>query len=89
LARQRRVVSGRKLRVGTTVVETNVHYPTDSGLLNDGTRALTRMMKRIEQKAGGLKKKIRNRPLTAGLLGAEHAGSNFQRLLDRQRLLLA
>jgi len=36
LAQQRRVVQGRKLRVDTTVVESNIHYPTDSGLLNDG-----------------------------------------------------
>ena len=36
LAQQRRVIRGRKLRVDTTVVETNIHYPTDSGLLNDG-----------------------------------------------------
>ncbi len=31
LARERGVVQGRKMRVDTTVVETNVHYPTDSG----------------------------------------------------------
>jgi hypothetical protein len=42
-------------------VETNIHYPTDSGLLNDGARVLTRTMKKIEQKAGGLKKRVRNR----------------------------
>ena len=47
------------MRVDTTVVESNIHYPTDSGLLNDGARVLTRTMKRIEQKAGGLKTKIR------------------------------
>lgn len=61
LAKERKVVRGRKMRVDTTVVETNVHYPTDSGLLNDGARVLTRTMKKIEQKAGGLKKKVRNR----------------------------
>jgi IS5 family transposase len=32
LARERGVVQGRKMRVDTTVVETNVHYPTDSSL---------------------------------------------------------
>ena len=61
LAQQRRVVQGRKMRVDTTVVESNIHYPTDSGLLNDGTRVLTRTMKKIEQKAGGLKRKVRDR----------------------------
>src|SRR5262249_7623172 len=55
------IVRGRQMRVDTTVVESNIHYPTDSGLLNDGTRALTRTMKKIEQKAGGLQKKIRDR----------------------------
>lgn len=61
LARERGVVQGRKLRVDTTVVETNIHYPTDSSLLGDGARVLTRTMKRIEKQAGGLKQKIRDR----------------------------
>src|SRR5207302_472277 len=39
LARQRRVVRGLRLRVDTTVVETNIHYPTDSSLLADGDHA--------------------------------------------------
>jgi transposase, IS5 family len=40
LARQRGVIRGRKMRVDTTVVESNIHYPTDSGLLDDGARVL-------------------------------------------------
>lgn len=75
LARQRGVIRGRKMRVDTTVVETNVHYPTDSGLLNDGARALTRTMKKIEAKAGGLKKKVRNRmrSVTRRVIAIGHA----------------
>ena len=61
LARERGVVKGRKMRVDTTVVETNIHYPTDGGLLGDGARVLTRTMKKIDKKAGGLRKKIRDR----------------------------
>ena len=61
LAQERGVVRGRKLRVDTTVVETNIHYPTDSSLLGDGTRVLTRTMKQIEGKSGGLKRKVRDR----------------------------
>jgi len=61
LAQGRGVIQGRKMRVDTTVVESNIHYPTDSGLLNDGARVLTRTMQKIEQKAGGLKRKVRNR----------------------------
>ena len=61
LAHERGVVRGGKMRVDTTVVETNVHYPTDSGLLGDGARVLTRTMKKVEKAAGGLKKRIRDR----------------------------
>ena len=42
-------MTGRKLRIDTTVVETNVHYPTDSSLLDDGLRVLTRTMRRIQE----------------------------------------
>jgi Transposase domain (DUF772) len=44
--RQQRVVKGRRLRVDTTVVETNIHYPTDATLLADGVRVLTRTLRR-------------------------------------------
>ena len=61
LAQERGVTRGRKMRVDTTVVESNIHYPTDSSLLGDGTRVLTRTMKKIESKSGGLKRKVRDR----------------------------
>lgn len=61
IAQEKRVIQGRKMRVDTTVVETNIHYPTDSSLLGDGARVLTRTMKRIEQQAGQLKRKVRDR----------------------------
>jgi len=61
LAQEHGVTRGRKLRVDTTVVETNIHYPTDSSLLGDGTRVLTCTMKKIERKSGGLKRKVRDR----------------------------
>src|SRR6202521_179324 len=61
LAQERGVSQGRKMRVDTTVVESNIHYPSDSSLLGDGTRALTRTMKKIESKSGGLKSKVRDR----------------------------
>ena len=61
IAQEEGVIQGRKLRVDTTVVETNIHYPTDSSLLGDGARVLTRTMKKIETRAGQLKRKVRNR----------------------------
>jgi IS5 family transposase len=47
LGRQRQVIRGRRLRVDTTVVETNIRYPTDAGLLADGVRVLTRTLRRL------------------------------------------
>ena len=61
LAVEKKVVRGRKMRVDTTVVETNIHYPTDSSLLGDGARVLTRLVQRIAAAAGGLKTKVRDR----------------------------
>jgi len=51
LAVEKKVVQGRKMRVDTTVVETNIHYPTDSSLLGDGTRVLTRLMKKVASRS--------------------------------------
>jgi IS5 family transposase len=61
LAVEKKVVQGRKMRVDTTVVETNIHYPTDSSLLGDGTRVLTRLMKKVASTVGELKEKVRDR----------------------------
>jgi IS5 family transposase len=47
VAREQGVARGRKMRVDTTVVEANIHYPTDSTLLGDGIRVLTRGLGRI------------------------------------------
>ena len=61
LAQAEGIATGKRMRVDTTVVETNVHYPTDSGLLGDGVRVLTRMMKKITAIAGEVGTKLRNR----------------------------
>ena len=47
LAHEHGVAPGRKLRTDTTVVESIVHYPTDSTLLGDGIRVLSRSLGRI------------------------------------------
>jgi IS5 family transposase len=46
LAQQLKVTRGRKLRVDSTVVQTNIRYPTDSRLLADGVRVISRLLKR-------------------------------------------
>jgi IS5 family transposase len=73
IAQQKEIVQGRKMRVDTTVVETNIHYPTDSSLLGDGVRVLIRGMKRIEQIAGKAGAKLRDRSRSVKLRALEIA----------------
>src|SRR5437667_2317599 len=47
LAKQHGVAKGARLRIDTTAVETNIHYPTDSSLHADSLRVMTRCLKRI------------------------------------------
>jgi IS5 family transposase len=49
------------MRVDTTVVETNIHHPTDSTLLGDGVRVLTRIMYKITKIAGAVGTRLRDR----------------------------
>src|SRR5438105_9129671 len=61
IAVEKKVVAGRRMRVDTTVVESNIHYPTDSSLLGDGVRVLTRVMKKITKLAGEVGATLRDR----------------------------
>src|SRR5215216_4879524 len=61
IAQDNGVTTGRRMRVDTTVVETNIHHPTDSTLLGDGVRVLTRIMKKIGALAGAAGAKLRDR----------------------------
>lgn len=94
-AREKGVVRGRKMRVDTTVVETNIHYPTDSTLLGDGARVLTRTMKKVEKQVGGLKRKVRNRTrsvnkrvLAIALAGRHKGPEGEERRKKQYRALL-
>jgi transposase, IS5 family len=44
------VEDGKQLRVDTTVVETNIHHPTDSTLLWDSVRTVTRLVDELDKK---------------------------------------
>lgn len=48
IATSLKVTRGRKLRTDGTVVETHIHYPSDSNLLADGVRVLSRTLKRAK-----------------------------------------
>jgi IS5 family transposase len=66
IALERKAVAGRKMRLDTTVTETNIHYPTDSSLLLDGVRVLTRTMKRIVEIGGQAGERVRDRMKSVG-----------------------
>jgi IS5 family transposase len=61
IAQEQGVMQGRRMRVDTTVVETNIHHPTDSTLLGDGVRVLIRTMKKITDIVGTVGTKLRDR----------------------------
>jgi IS5 family transposase len=67
IAQENKVAAGRRMRVDTTVVETDIHYPTDSTLLGDGVRVLTRIMKRVTAVAGKVGTQMRDRSRSAKL----------------------
>ena len=51
-ARLQKVENGRKVRVDCTVVESNIHHPTDSSLLYDCVRVLAREIKACHPQVG-------------------------------------
>lgn len=48
------LITGEKLRIDTTAVETNIHYPTDSSLLWDTYRVLARLIGRAREVDGDI-----------------------------------
>jgi transposase, IS5 family len=66
VAKRAGVTHGRRFRIDTTVVETNVHYPTDSSLLQDGVRVLTRTLRRVSGALGDPRRALRNRLRSVG-----------------------
>src|SRR5437868_5845441 len=96
IARDKGITTGRRMRVDTTVVETNIHHPTDSTLLGDGVRVLTRTMKKISKIAGAAGAKLRDRSRSVKLRLLEIARTarakgqlNHEKLKQGYRRLLA
>lgn len=96
IAREQKVVAGRRMRLDTTVVETNIHYPTDSSLLGDGVRVLTRTMRRIAGIAGEAGATLRDRSrsvkyrmLEIGRTARSKGGAGKERLQQGYQKLLA
>lgn len=60
-ARDQKVIRGRKLRLDTTVLEADIHYPTDASLLSDGIRVITRTVKGIKEAGAAVLTKFQDR----------------------------
>lgn len=52
-ATQEKIIRSRKLRVDTTVVESNIHYPTDAHLLADAIKTIAHKAKKIRNAVAG------------------------------------
>jgi IS5 family transposase len=87
IAQEENIVQGRKMRVDTTVVESNIHYPTDSSLLGDGVRVLTRAMKKIDNIAAEAGAKLRNRSRSVKLRVLEIARAARSKVPQSQEKL--
>jgi IS5 family transposase len=68
---RKKVLRGRKVRVDTTVVEADIHYPTDAQLLADGVRVVTRAVGRLQKVA------------LAGATAFRDVGRSIKRRLQR------
>ena len=95
LACEHGVAQGQKLRSDTTAVESNVHYPTDSSLLGDGIRVLSRSLQRIahECKNGALAvvdhgRAVKHRLLEIGRAAKCLTEANQERMQDSYQKLL-
>ncbi len=71
---------GKKLRVDTTVVETNIHYPTDATLLWDSVRTITRLVGDLHDKLPNAVKGFTNRTRSA-----RRRMQQIQRMTAQQR----
>src|SRR5438309_5353165 len=67
IPQENKIAQGGKMRVDTTVVETDIHYPSDSTLLGDGVRVLTRIMKKVTAVVGKAGTQMRDRSRSAKL----------------------
>jgi IS5 family transposase len=60
-AAENKVIKLDKVRADTTVVEANVAYPTDSGLLAKAVNRMNRLVERVHAAGGAVRTKVRDR----------------------------
>lgn len=65
-AAEAKLLRTTKVRADTTVIEANVAYPTDSGLLAKAVNRIGRAARRIQGAGGAVRTKVRDRSRAAG-----------------------
>ena len=95
-AEQQEKISSEKMRMDATVYENNIHYPTDSSLLWDSFRTLSRLLRHIQQELPHLPlnhrfhdKKVKKLALFITRNGSSKAKSKKRKVKTIYRKLIA
>ena len=95
-AKEQEKISSEKMRMDTTVYESNIHYPTDSSLLWDSFRTLSRLLRHIQQELPHLPlnhrfhgKKVKKLALFITRNGSSNAKSKKRKVKSTYRKLIA
>ena len=80
-AKKNNVEKGRRIRIDCTVVESNIHAPSDSALLWDSVRVLTRILTKAKEcfPRSGIVFRDHTRRAKRRMVGIQHAKSKKQR----------
>lgn len=85
--KQERIEKGRQVRIDCTVVETNIHAPSDSSLLFDSVRVLARTLDLIRQRGVGVRFNDHSRRAKRRMLNVQYAKTQKQRMAAYRDLL--
>jgi len=90
-AKDEGIEKGREVRIDCTVVESNIHAPSDSTLLWDSVRVLARMLKKAKDLCprSGIRFQNHTRRAKRRMLNIQYAKTKKQRKLHYQDLLKA
>jgi IS5 family transposase len=80
-AKDQKIEKGRKVRIDCTVVESNIHPPSDSSLLWDAVRVLSRLLHKVQDNYGVKLSHFQNHQRRAKkrMVAIQYAKTNKQR----------
>jgi IS5 family transposase len=85
--RQSNVEKGRQVRIDCTVVESNIHPPTDATLLFDSVRVLTRILETMRERGAPVRFADHTRRAKRRMLAVQYAQHERQRTAAYRDLL--